>query len=163
MHTAYLDDVYALVSRERVQAVYTLLAHHLHRHAHIQLNSGKTRIWDQAGQTTPRPHQLPAGNLGWPPPTATRTARLHGPGRATGLTRVCPTPTPPHIGRLPLSQHLPHLHDLQASWPLLLHTASPRGNDLLRFLPPRVTQPFAQDTTMQPSPRAWHNSWTTQT
>lgn len=46
---------------------------------------------------------------------------------------------------LPLLQSIPALHDLQASWLLLLFTASPRCNYLLRLLPPELTRQFAQD------------------
>ena len=50
---AYLDDVYAVVSPDRVREVYDLMAHELHAHTRIRLNSGKTRIWNAAGITPP--------------------------------------------------------------------------------------------------------------
>ncbi|CAK9009117.1 132 kDa protein, partial [Durusdinium trenchii] len=45
----------------------------------------------------------------------------------------------------PLLQQLPHINDLQAAWLLLLYTASPRSNYLLRLLPPHVTETYAQE------------------
>ena len=44
----------------------------------------------------------------------------------------------------PLLEQLPHLQDLQAAWLLLLYTASPRSNYLLRLLPPAQTATFAE-------------------
>ena len=41
---AYLDDVYAECSPERVRGVYDSLAHHLHVHAGVRLHQGKTRV-----------------------------------------------------------------------------------------------------------------------
>ena len=57
---AFLDDVYAMVEPHRVKPVYDLLAHHLYTHAHIQLNSGKTRVWNLAGVTPPNLQPLGA-------------------------------------------------------------------------------------------------------
>ena len=46
---AFLDDVYAVSPPHRVRAIYNQLAHHLETHTNIRLNSGKTRIWNAAG------------------------------------------------------------------------------------------------------------------
>ena len=43
----------------------------------------------------------------------------------------------------PLLEQLPDIQDLQAAWLLLLYTASPRSNYLLRLLPPAQTIAFA--------------------
>ena len=46
---AFLDDIYVAVPPHRVRPVYDLLATHLHHHARIHLNQGKTRVWNAAG------------------------------------------------------------------------------------------------------------------
>ena len=61
---AYLDDVYAVVSPDRVREVYDLMAHELHAHTRIRLNSGKARIWNAAGITPPRTRTLRPRRLG---------------------------------------------------------------------------------------------------
>ena len=50
---AFLDDVYTIVSPARVRPVFDLLSHHLFHSAHIQLNTGKTRVWNAAGLRPP--------------------------------------------------------------------------------------------------------------
>ena len=46
---AFLGDIYVAVTPQRVRPVYDLLATHLHHHARIHLNQGKTRVWNAAG------------------------------------------------------------------------------------------------------------------
>ena len=46
---AYLDDLYILCSPERARDIYDLLQAALWTHARIQLNYGKTRMWNAAG------------------------------------------------------------------------------------------------------------------
>ena len=46
---AFLDDVYALCSPDRVKPIYEALAKALHRVAGIRLHQGKTRVWNKAG------------------------------------------------------------------------------------------------------------------
>ena len=50
---AFLDDVYVVCSPIRVRAVFDLLARELSEHAGIQLNEGKTRVWNRAGVRPP--------------------------------------------------------------------------------------------------------------
>ena len=45
---AFLDDVYALCSPDRVKPIYEALARALHRVAGIRLHQGKTRVWNKA-------------------------------------------------------------------------------------------------------------------
>ena len=142
---AYLDDVYAVVQPNRVRPVYELLARHLHTHAHIQLNSGKTRLWNQAGQQPPNTEDL--GSSTW-------VGNPDLPREQQGLTILgVPVGSPEFVqaqlqhiqeNHATLLQQLPHLNDLQVSWLLLLYTASPRSNFLLRLLPPNITATFAQ-------------------
>ena len=46
---AYLDDVYALCDPPRVKAIFDLIQDSLLRRAGIQINLGKTRIWNARG------------------------------------------------------------------------------------------------------------------
>ena len=50
---AFLDDVYTIVSPAPVRPVFDLLSHHLFHSAHIQLNTGKIRVWNAAGLRPP--------------------------------------------------------------------------------------------------------------
>lgn len=142
---AYLDDVYAVVQPNRVRPVYELLARHLHTHARIQLNSGKTRLGNQAGQQPPNTEDLGSstwvGNQDLPREQQGLTIL----GVPVGSTEFVQAQLQ-HIqeNHATLLQQLPHLNDLQASWLLLLCTASPRSNYLLRLLPPNTTATFAQ-------------------
>ena len=143
---AYLDDVYAMVEPHKVKPVYDLLAHHLYTHAHIQLNSGKTRVWNLAG--VPPPNLEPLGADVWVGNPAL-------PPEQRGLTVLGAPLGTPEYQRHHLSQtrashqalldDIPSLDDLQASWLLLLYCASPRCNYLLRMLPPTTTRQYAQD------------------
>ena len=129
---AFLDDIYAVVQPDRVRCIYGLLANHLEAHAHIRLNQGKTRIWNRGG------HQ-PANTPSLGPETWAGNREL--PPTQQGLTVL----GAPHRHRTvcanhkPLLDQLPQIADLQAAWLLLLYTASPRSNYLLRLLPPAQT------------------------
>ena len=50
---AFLDDTYVVAPPERVAAVHATLQEALWNHARIQLNAGKTRIWNAAGEEPP--------------------------------------------------------------------------------------------------------------
>ena len=143
---AFLDDVYVLSQPARIRPIYDLLAHHLHAHARIRLNSGKTRIWNAAGSEPPNIQDLGpdvwVGNPGLP-----RTSQgLVALGAPVGTQEY----KQQHLQQT-LTQHtellqaIPTLDDLQASWLLLLFCASPRCNYHLRMLVPEETATFAQD------------------
>ena len=55
---AYLDDIYVITSPERTRVVFDLLSLRLHRHAHIQLHRGKTRVWNASGLEPPGIREL---------------------------------------------------------------------------------------------------------
>ena len=143
---AYLDDIYAIVEPDRVKPVYDLLAHHLYTHAHIQLNSGKTRVWNAAG--VPPPNLEPLGPDVWVADPAL-------PLDQQGLTVLgAPLGTAEYqqhflrqtrTGPRTLLENIPCLDDLQASWLLLLYCASPGCNYLLRMLPPNTPRQYAQE------------------
>ena len=44
---AFLDDVYVVSHPSRTRVVYNLLAAAFHEHAGIELNAGKTRVWNR--------------------------------------------------------------------------------------------------------------------
>ena len=71
MLLAYLDDIYAVATPDRVRPIYDLLAHELYTHSHIQLNSGKTRVWNTSGNQPPHiepfGHDVWVGNTALPP------------------------------------------------------------------------------------------------
>ena len=46
---AYLDDVYIFCQPDRVADVQAILEEELFNHAHIQLNLGKTQVWNRDG------------------------------------------------------------------------------------------------------------------
>ena len=143
---AFLDDVYVLSQPARIRPIYDLLAHHLHAHARIRLNSGKTRIWNGAGSEPPNIQDLGpdvwVGNPGLP----RNSQGLVALGAPVGTQEY----KQQHLQQT-LTQHtellqaIPTLDDLQASWLLLLFCASPRCNYHLRMLAPEETATFAQD------------------
>ena len=47
---AFLDDAYAICMPERTRAVYDLLGEKLLVGTRIRLHTGKTRVWNQAGE-----------------------------------------------------------------------------------------------------------------
>ena len=46
----YLDDIYVVAAPERIRELQDACQRALHEHAHIELNRGKTRIWNAAGE-----------------------------------------------------------------------------------------------------------------
>ena len=50
---AFLDDIHVVTTPERVGHVYALLHVQLQRHASSQINGGKTRVWNAAGERPP--------------------------------------------------------------------------------------------------------------
>ena len=56
---AFLDVVYVVSHPSRTRVVYNLLAEAFHEHAGIELNAGKTRVWNRGG--------APSGDLGLRP------------------------------------------------------------------------------------------------
>ena len=143
---AFLDDIYVAVTPQRVRPVCDLLATHLHHHARIHPNQGKTRVWNAAGAEPPNIASL--GPDVW-------VGNPHLPTTHQGLTALgAPVGSPmfvqhqlrhtPHTHQQ-LLQRIPTLDDLQASWLLLLlFCASPRSTYLLRMCAPDSTKDFAE-------------------
>ena len=143
---AFLDDIYVTVSPERVRPVYDLLSEQLFNHTRIQLNTGKTRVWNGAGQLPPNLTSLGSdvwvGNPALPPTEQGLTVLGAPIGHTEFIQTQLQQASHAHTGFL---QDIPALQDLQASWLLLLFCASPRCNYLLRMLPPLATTQYAQD------------------
>ena len=146
MLLAYLDDIYAVATPDRVRPIYDLLAHELYTHSHIQLNSGKTRVWNTSGNQPP--HLEPLGQDVWVgnnalPPQARGLTVLGAPiGSNEFIQAQLRTALEQHQHLL---QRLPELEDVQSSWLLLLYCASPRCTYLLRMCNPTHTQDFATE------------------
>ena len=143
---AFLDDIYVTVSPERVRPVYDLLSEQLFNHTGIRLNTGKTRVWNGAGQLPPNLTSLGSdvwvGNPALPPTEQGLTVLGAPIGHTDFIQTQLQQASQAHTGFL---QDIPALDDLQASWLLLLFCASPRCNYLLRMLPPLDTTQYAQD------------------
>ena len=147
----FLDDIYVAVTPQRVRPVYGLLATHLHHHARIHLNQGKTRVWNAAGAEPPNIALL--GPDVW-------VGNPNLPATHQGLTVLgAPVGSPMFVqhqlqhtlhSHQQLLQRIPTLDDLQASWLMLLFCASPRSTYLLRMCAPDSTKDFAeaQDTAI---------------
>ena len=148
---AFLDDAYLTRDPQCVRATFLALRQALKSHANIDLNVGKTRVWNAAGEEPP-------GLSEWMPPAQdgspvwvgdpTRPLELQGIHvlgtplghdafrKAALLAKRCPHDS--------LLDKLPGLPDLQTAWLLLLMCACPRSNYfLLRTMQPSITEDFA--------------------
>ena len=121
----------------------------LRGHACIELNQGKTRIWNAAGE---EPRHLPelqpadSNDRVWVgdwtlPPSAQGLQVLGTPiGSAQYVQHAL---TEVRTKQDLLLHRIPWVENLQAAWLLLLFCAAPRSNYLLRVLPPADTSDFA--------------------
>ena len=113
---AFLDDIYAVVMPGRARTVYDITAHELSTRTGIQLNGGKTRVWNAAG-TTP-PNLGPLGPNVW---VGDRSL----PSNQQGLTILgTPIGSPQYVAHQlelttashhSLLERIPALEDLQSS------------------------------------------------
>ena len=134
---AFLDDVYLLCSPERVRTLHDALSEAL-AEVGIQLHTGKTRVWNKAGQRPPRIDDLGGEAGAWSP----RGVVLLG--VPVGAPEFVEEHTAERLReeRLLLSK-LSNLPDPQCAWQLLTRCAVPRGNYWLRTLPPSMSQTYA--------------------
>ena len=144
MLLAYLDDIYAVVAPDRVRTVYDVMANELRTHTRIQLNSGKTRVWNAAGATPPGLEALGpevwVGNTTFPREQQGITILGAPLGTAEYVAQQLLHSSQSHQALL---ERIPTVDDLQSAWLLLLFCASPRCNHTLRTTPPQLTQGFA--------------------
>ena len=130
-------DVYVLCAPERVRTIYNKL-HEALAETGIELHSGKTRVWNKAGERPPQIDDLGGDEGAWSPegvvllgvPVGTPAfVRAHAAERLDEeqrfLTRLAKLPDP------------------QCAWQLLSRCAVPRGNYWLRTLPPSASQDYA--------------------
>lgn len=137
---AFLDDVYALCSPERVRPIYDLLSAALEAHAGIALHTGKTKVWNRAGVEPPRISDLGGEEGAWSP------AGLIILGSPVGTPGFIRDHAEDRIRiEKALLKEIAVLPDPQCAWQLLTRCAVPRGNYLLRTLPPTQCEQYARD------------------
>ena len=150
---AYLDDVYVICQPDRVADVHAILEEELFNHAHIQLNLGKTQVWNRGGA-------VPAG-------VAELTAAARQVREDATVWRGDPELRPDQQGvkvlgtpigqpefvqeflakksreHQTLFERIPLVEDLQSSWLLLLMCGATRANFWLRTVRPDLAESFA--------------------
>ena len=149
---AFLDDIYIVCSPKRVATVYGVLAAALWDHARLQLNQGKTRGWNAAGEEPPNLVALQ------PDPSSATGVWVGAwtlPPEQQGLVVLgAPLGTEAFVQRHlrdrrrnqdALLERIPTLGDLQSAWLLLLFCASTRANYFLRMLPPHCTAAYSRE------------------
>ena len=147
---AFLDDTYIVCSPERVAPLYGALSDALWARARVQLNQGKTRVWNAAGEEPPNLSAIQPQQGGdvwvgaWSsPPERQGLVVLGAPlGSAAFVRQHLQEKRRQHNTLL---QRIPALSDLQSAWLLLVFCASPRANYLLRMLPPNSTTEYARE------------------
>ena len=134
---AFLDDVYALCEPARVRPIYDLLADALHRAAGIQLHQGKTRVWNRGGVL---PENI--SDLG---PDVWCADGIMVLGTPLGNDAFAATQVQERLDdeRL-LWDAIPTVPDLQSAWQILLQSAGPRANHVIRTLPPSQSLEYAE-------------------
>ena len=135
---AFLDDVYALCRPERVKAIHDKLADCLLRVAGIHLHQGKTRVWNKSGVPPDDVQQL--GAEAWQP---AEIKVLGTPIGGADFVRERTRARIVHEERL--WDAIPRVRDLQCAWQLLLQSANPRANHLIRTLPPEASREYAAE------------------
>ena len=146
---AFLDDIYIICKPERVRTLFDATAAALWRHAKIQVNMGKTRVWNAGGVEPPACRELGSEDA----PCWVGDHTLHP--TAQGLQILgAPLGSEQYVAsKLEetrrdhdiLLDRIPEVPDLQSAWLILLLCASPRSTYLLRMLPPSLTTSFARE------------------
>ena len=134
---AFLDDVYVLCPPERVRTIYDALEAAL-ADAGIELHSGKTRVWNKAGERPPGIADLGGEEGAWSPEGVVLLGAPVGTPefvRAHAAERLQEEQV--------LLSKLAKLDDPQCAWQLLSRCAVPRGNYWLRTLPPSASSQYA--------------------
>ena len=145
---AFLDDTYVVAPPDRVRTLYDAFRAALWRHARVELNRGKTRVWNTAGKEPPGIADVQGDSdaVVWTGDWSLR------PDKQGLLVLGTPLGNDAFVQRqleLKRAEHdklltrIPAVEDLQAAWLLLRFCACPRANYLLRVLPPAATLPFA--------------------
>ena len=141
---AFLDDVYAICMPERTRAVYDLLSEKLLAGAGIRLHTGKTRVWNQAGECSP--------GMGDFPPEVWSPEGMKILGTPVGTEEFEDAACEECIEEEEKLWNAIHwIPDLQCAWQVLVQCAGPRCHHLLRTMPPSRSSTYAQahDAGMQ--------------
>ncbi len=134
---AFLDDVYALASPERIRPIYELLQAAMRRHAGIELHAGKTKVWNRAGECPPNIADIGRDGA-WCP------AGLMVLGAPVGTDEFVKGKAAERLEEeKAFLAELVQLRDPQCAWQLLSRCAVPRGNYWLRTLPPSLSSDYA--------------------
>ncbi|OLP76330.1 132 kDa protein [Symbiodinium microadriaticum] len=145
---AFLDDTYVVAPPDRVRTLYDAFRAALWRHARVELNRGKTRVWNAAGEEPPGIADVQGDSdaVVW---TGDWSLRPDLQGLLVLGTPLGSDAFVQSQLELKRAEHdklltrIPAVEDLQAAWLLLRFCACPRANYLLRVLPPAATLPFA--------------------
>ena len=132
---------------ERARAVFDLVQTALWEHARIEVNLGKTKVWNAAGEEPPGVRELGRAN------DPCWVGDRYLPTDRQGLL-VLGTPLGHEAyvqfqlrqkqqDHALLLERIPLVPDLQAAWLLLLFCANTRANYLLRVMPPSQVEGFA--------------------
>ena len=150
---AFLDDLYVVCRPDRVVDVHHILAVELWSHAKIQIQHGKTQVWNRGGVEPTEIETLQAAAQVSDPDALVWRGDPTLPEVEQGM-KILGTPLghPSYVqsflraktdDHTLLLERIPEVPDLQSAWLILLFCASTRANYLLRALPPGVTEEFA--------------------
>ena len=133
----FLDDVYALAEPDRVRTIYDLLELNLRNFAGIELNQGKTRLWNKSGVKPDGFDDL--GDDVWSP------CGVKVLGTPVGTDEFVQQHLDEKVtDEKKLWEALPEVPDLQCAWQVLVQCAGPRANHLLRTVPPSQSKVYAE-------------------
>ena len=150
---AYLDATFFVSSPLRVGPLYAVLQEALNVHAGIQMNAGKTQIWNRCGERPEVCNVLErvarASNhraIVW------RGSQL--PSEMQGIKMLgTPLGHPDFVARhlegvleeqRVFLSRIPLVNDIQSAWLLLLHCANARANYQIRSVTPEGVETYAQ-------------------
>ena len=142
---AFLDDLYVTTTRARARTAFETVSGEVQRRAGVQTHLGKLRAWSRGGG--PAPEGLAA--LGAEVWTADLPEDLNG-MKVLGAPLGLPAYIQAHGAERMreerrLLHKIPQLADPQCAWLLLVLSASPRANHLLRVLPPSAVARYAAE------------------
>ena len=150
---AFLDDIYARCSPDRVIPVFNLLRRELWCHSRIQIHLGKTQLCNQGGVELAGLEALTAdARMSDPQAIVWRGDRSFPLEDQRLLVLGTPLGSPQFVKKelekistkhRSLMEKIPLFADLQCAWLLLVFCAAPRPNNVLRMLHPSATHEFA--------------------
>ena len=156
---AFHDDVYAVSEPERTCKLHNILRQELWDHSRIQINAGKTQIWNRGGHVPTDHDVLLAAARREDPEAQVWFGDLQVPAALRGI-RVLGTPlgTSEFVqaqlqatveSHEVLLSRIPVVPDLQSAFLLLLFCASSTATYYLRVCNPTFAERFAQQHDSQ--------------